>query len=451
MKKNGANILVLDDEDDLRELLARVLELEDYNVFKASNPVQARKILSDHQVEVFISDVKLQNESGLDFIAEWKRISPFTEIIMLTAYGNIPDGVGSIKSGAFDYLTKGDDNNKIIPVVARAVEKARIARQIFSLGQQDDAHASFENIIGNSGALKKAVDMARKVAPADSSVLLIGDTGTGKEVFAQAIHEASPRSKAPFVAINCSAIGKEILESELFGHIKGSFTGAMQDKTGFFETAKGGSLFLDEIGEMSLDLQSKLLRVLESGTYYRVGSTKEQKSDVRIIAATNKNLEEEAVKGNFRLDLYYRLGVFTIELPTLAERQDDIKPLAVFFAAKAAAKMGKTIPEIGSDFIDALRKHHWKGNLRELRNVMEHATILCEGGRLQLEHLPQSFDSNATVPAIRGKQTPIDLESLEKDHIGNMLQYTGGNKTRTAEILGISLATLYRKINEYQL
>lgn len=443
-------ILIVDDEDDLRNLMARVLELEEFTVYTASTPAQAFHILENKPVEVVVSDVRLEVANGLDLIPEYKQKKPFAEIIMLTAYGNIPDGVNSIKRGAFDYLTKGDDNIRIVPVVEKALEKARLSNQLFKL-EADTPVTGFDAVIGESATLKTAIKLATRVAGADLSVLLTGETGTGKEVFANAIHHASKRNKKPFMALNCSALGKELLESELFGHVKGSFTGATGDKTGFFEAAAGGTLFLDEIGEMSLDLQAKLLRVLETSMYYMVGSTKEKKADVRIIAATNRDLLSEAEAGNFRLDLYYRLSTFVVELPPLNKRGDDVLILAEYFVKQAANRMGMPVPKFSKALMNGLKQHAWKGNLRELKNVMERALILCDGGELDVELLPQDFNGNHGAPSLVRPNATVDLASLEKDHIANMLAFTGGNKTRTAEILGIGIATLYRKIQEYGL
>lgn len=441
-------ILIVDDEDDLRNLMAKVLQLEDFTVFTASTPQQAFHILEDKGVEVVISDVRLEVANGLDLIPEYKQIKPFAEIIMLTAYGNIPDGVNAIKRGAFDYLTKGDDNVRIVPVVEKALEKARISNRIFQI-EDDVPLGGFDAVIGESPSLKSAIKLATRVAGADLSVLLTGETGTGKEVFANAIHQASKRKTKAFMALNCSALGKELLESELFGHVKGSFTGANADKSGFFEAASGGTLFLDEIGEMSLDLQAKLLRVLETSMYYMVGSTKEKKSDVRIIAATNRDLLKESENGRFRLDLYYRLSTFVVELPPLNQRGEDVIILAKYFVKQAANRMNMPVPKLSKSLELALKQHAWKGNLRELKNVMERALILCEGQEINEDLLPQDFHSQEQGAALVRPNAAVDLASIERDHIVNMLAFTKGNKTKTAEILGIGIATLYRKIQEY--
>ncbi|MEK7255297.1 MAG: sigma 54-interacting transcriptional regulator, partial [Bacteroidota bacterium] len=307
---------------------------------------------------------------------------------------------------------------------------------------------SFENIVGKSKPMQQAVELAKKVAATDTTVLLTGETGTGKEVFAQAIHYESRRKGKPFVAINCSALGREILESEMFGHKSGSFTGATRDKQGLFEEADGGTIFLDELGEMDLSLQAKLLRVLETGAFLKVGETKETKVDVRVVAATNRDLRQECEKGNFRLDLFYRLSVFSIRLPNLRERQGDIPLLAEHFIRILTTKMNRKLLRMDEAFQKALISHPWKGNIRELKNVIERAVILASGDELTLDCLPFDFSISSS-----GSE-PVDtmkLAEMEKMHIRKVLAFSKGNKTKTAEMLGIGLATLYRKLEEYGL
>ncbi|GAB3898769.1 sigma-54 dependent transcriptional regulator [Larkinella knui] len=441
-------ILIIDDEDRLRQLLARLLSLEGYHVLEANNARNGLRALELEDIHLVISDVKLPDKNGIELSAQIKQQYPATEIIVLTAFGTITDGVTAIKNGAFDYITKGDDNDRIIPLVSRAIEKAQLQFRIRHLEEKVNKRYGFESIIGESKAIKQAVELARKVAVTDTTVLLTGETGTGKEVFAQAIHQASPRRSGAFVAINCSALGKEILESELFGHRAGAFTGASRDRKGLFEEAHKGTLFLDEIGEMPLDLQSKLLRVLEMHEFIRVGDTKPTKVDVRVVAATNRDLEQEATAGHFRLDLYYRLSVFRIELPSLRDRRDDIPALADQFARQSALKIGKRDVQLSPDFQQKLRQHDWKGNIRELKNVIERAVILADGPALLPEHLP--YDLLYT-----GKLTPVgpvfDLTLVEENHIRHVLHHTNGNKAEAARLLNIGLTTLYRKITEYQI
>lgn len=336
-----SKVLIIDDEKQLRGLLARIIGLEGYEVEQAGDCASGLKILARWRPEVVLCDVKLPDGNGVELVARIKETVPDTEVILLTAYGNIPDGVQAIKSGAFDYITKGDDNNKILPLLSRAVEKARGQRRAGGAEDRGAAVYSFDRIIGNSVPIREAVALARKVAETDASVLLTGETGTGKEVFAQAIHYAGARRKEAFVAVNCSAFSKELLESELFGHRAGSFTGATKDKKGLLEEADKGTLFLDEIGEMPVELQAKLLRVLETGEFIKVGETKPTRVDLRIIAATNRDLEREIRERNFREDLYFRLSVFRIGLPSLSERISDVEDYIRFFSGYFSEKMGK--------------------------------------------------------------------------------------------------------------
>ena len=301
------NILIIDDEDKLRSLLGRIIKLEGFNVKEAADLKAARKILEKESPDVVLCDVKLPDGNGVDFITELKSRFPATEMILLTAYGNIADGVQAMKNGAFDYITKGDDNEKIIPLLNRAIEKIGLQKRVIQLETRFNKKYDFDNILGEADLIREAISLARKVAGTDATVLLMGETGTGKEVFAQAIHQGSKRSQKPFVALNCSALNKELLESELFGHKEGSFTGASKDKKGLMEEANTGTIFLDEIGEMHIELQAKLLRVLETREFIKVGDTRAIRVDVRIIAATNKNLLYEVDAGKFREDLLYRL------------------------------------------------------------------------------------------------------------------------------------------------
>ena len=437
-------ILVIDDEDPIRNLLARMIELEGYKVWKASDCQSALKLLKVQPFDVVLCDVFLPDGNGVDFIREIKKHRPDAEVILLTAHGNIPDGVQAIKNGAFDYITKGDDNRKIIPTISRAVDevekkKGKVAPPV---------SYSFDSIIGSSNGLKQAVALARKVADTDVPVLLTGETGTGKEVFSHAIHYASPRSQYPIMAINCSAFSKDLLESELFGYKAGAFTGAMKDKPGLFEVANHGTVFLDEIGEMAFDLQARLLRVLETGEYIKVGDTKPTKVDVRIISATNRDLKKEIENGHFREDLYFRLSVFQIHLPPLRERKEDIEMLAETFLKRFAAKLKKEIKGMTSEVVDILKGAEWRGNIRELKNVMERSAIVCDE-EVTVQDLPIDLQC-AGMDEEQGKEE-FELAVIEQKHITKVLQYTRGNKTEAARLLKIGLATLYRKIEAYHI
>ena len=380
-----ANILIIDDEDQLRSLLKRVITLEGFNVVEAANLNAGKKILERDHVDVILCDVKLPDGSGVDFVKEIKPKFSAIEIILLTAYANVHDGVQAMKNGAFDYIMKGDDNDKVIPLLYKAIEKVQLQKRIQQLEQQIGRRYGFENILGESQSIKEAIVLAKKVAPTDATVLLLGETGTGKEVFAQAIHNGSKRSGKPFLALNCSAFSKELLETEIFGHRAGAFTGATKDKRGLIEEANGGTLFLDEIGEMQIDLQSKLLRVLETNEFIKVGDTKSTKVNVRIIAATNRDLKDEIKEGKFREDLYYRLNVFAIKLPSLKERREDIPVLAENFLRVFADKTNKHITGMSKEFIRHLQQPEWKGNIRELKNVIERAVILTDSSELSTE------------------------------------------------------------------
>ena len=328
----------------------------------------------------------------------------------------------------------------------RAVDKLQLARKVEQLQKQIAGKYSFSTIIGESPAIKQAMTLAEKVAATDTTVLLLGETGTGKEVFAQSIHQQSSRGNKPFVAVNCSALSKEILESELFGHKAGAFTGAIKDKKGLFEEANGGTVFLDEIGEMPVELQAKLLRVLEAGEFIKVGDTKTAKANVRIIAATNRDLQKEIEAGHFRSDLFYRLSAFQIVLPALRERAKDIPALAKHFAEVFAVKTNKPAPALQKEYTNALQGYHWPGNIRELKNIIERSVILSDNNSLTLQTLPAELRNSSDAPL-----NIFDLALIEKQHIQKVLLHTKGNKTEAAKLMNIGLTTLYRKIEEYKI
>lgn len=442
-------ILLIDDEEKLRKLMARIIELERMEVFQAEDATTGLKLLEKQDFDVVICDVRLPDANGVDLVPQIKKIKPLVEIILLTAYGNIPDSVQAIKNGAFDYITKGDDNNRIIPLVYRALEKVELSKRVSQLEQRIEQKYSFDNIIGKSTPILSAIEMARKVAQTEATVLLTGETGTGKEIFAQAIHYGSQRKNKPFVAINCSAFSKELLESEFFGHKAGAFTGALKDKKGLFEEAHDGTIFLDEIGEMPVDLQAKILRVIETKEFLKIGETKPQKIDVRIIAATNRILEKEIEADRFRRDLFYRLSVFQIHLPPLRERVSDIKLFVNEFVNQFATKSNKRINAVSPDYLKLLEQNSWKGNIRELRNVIERSVILTADDTLSIDTLPleiQYPDTDSSDLA-----TAMALSDIERMHIEKILDYTQGNKAEAARILKIGIATLYRKIEGYKL
>jgi two-component system NtrC family response regulator len=441
-----SGILIIDDEVRLSELMARILTLEGYNVIQAPNAKAGLKVIERDDIRVVLSDVKLPDANGVELVQRIKQIKPYIEIINLTAFGTISDGVLAIKNGAFDYLTKGDDNDKILPLVSKALDKANLQYHISEVQNEAETLHGFPIVLGQSPAILEAVELAKKVACTDATVLLLGETGTGKEVFAEAIHYESQRKDKPFVAVNCSAFSKELLESELFGYKAGAFTGAVKDKKGLFEEASGGTIFLDELGEMSHDLQAKLLRVLENGTFIKIGETKTVKVNVRLIAATNRDLQKESEDGHFRLDLFYRLSGFSIVLPPLRDRIGDIEVLARHFIKLYSAKVKKKQPGVDVDFFKLLNQHKWNGNIRELKNVIERVIILMDEPLLTPKLLPNEFHNGGYYDLVA-----LDLDSVEKHHIRRILKYVKGNKSEAARVLGIGLATLYRKIEEYHI
>ena len=448
MKKG--RLLIIDDEERLRNLLARILQLEGYEVTTAANGKEGLRKLQQEPIHVVLSDVKLPDSNGIELTEQIKTNWPATEVIVLTAFGTINDGVNAIKSGAFDYITKGDDNEKIIPLVSKAMDKAFLQQRVQELESKLNDKFGFDRIIGKSSAIAEVIKLAQKVALSDTTVLLLGETGTGKEVFAEAIHQASNRRAKSFVAVNCSAFTKELLESELFGHKAGSFTGANKDKKGLFEEANGGTIFLDEIGELDHELQAKLLRVLESQQFIKIGDTKPTSVNVRILAATNRNLQKESEENYFRSDLFYRLSVFQITLPALRERKKDIGLLAEYFMSYFAEKVNKQISTFSKTFIEKLEAYGWPGNIRELKNVIERAVILCDSNELDETLLPYDIQN---LQPLKSHQTlsAFDLSSVEKLHIQRVLNHTHGNRAEAARLLNIGIATLYRKLKEYGL
>ncbi len=462
MNIKGKSILIVEDEASLRGLLAKILSLEGFTIFEAGDVATGKDILKTVAIHVVLTDVMLPDSNGIDFTKFIKTNYPLIEVIVLTAFGNVKDGVQAMKLGAFDYITKGDGDEKLPMIASKALEKAEINRQMQEIDLQQGEKSSFGKFIGKSEAMRKTLELAKKVAVTDTTVLLLGETGTGKELLAEAIHQASRRRKGPFITINCAAIPKDLQESELFGHKKGSFTGAQADKKGYLEVADRGTIFLDELGEMSPDLQAKLLRALENRVFNRVGDTEPIPVDIRVIGATNKNLVENEENG-FRRDLYYRLSTFAIELPPLRERIEDISVLSLHFMREMAGKAHREINTIDPSFLHCLKNYHWPGNIRELRNVMERAIILADEPSLQASTLPDSIlkletslvAENAMHETNGNRHEPrngnLDLKSKEQEHIMRVLNLVKGNKSEAAKKLDIGLATLYRKLKEYNL
>ncbi len=439
----NSKVLIIDDEPAIRNLLERILTLDGFAVITAEDFVSGIAHTENDNIAVIVTDVKLPDGSGIELTKKLKSKFPDIEIIVITAFGQIKDGVEAMKNGAFDYLVKGDDDDKLPLTVKRAYEKAMMHREVKELRSRIDSKYAFGKIIGKSKKITEAVEFAKKAAPTDTTILLLGETGTGKELFAQAIHTSSKRSTKKFIAVNCSAIPKDLQESEFFGHKKGAFTGAVNDKKGYFEEANGGTVFLDEVGEMSMQTQAKLLRTIEEKTYLRIGDPREHTLDIRIIAATNRDLKGAIVDGTFREDLYYRLNTFTIHLPSLAERPDDLDILISYFVDYYSEKLNKKIDIVSVEFADSLKSYRFKGNIRELKNIIERAVILAGESRLTKELLPEEYSD------AKPGSTEHSLENVEKAHILKTLKDFHGNKTHTAKALGIGTVTLYRKLKEY--
>ena len=444
-----STILIIEDENKFGGLLSRIIEAEGYNVLHAPSARAGLKFLETHDIRVVISDVKLPDANGVELVKRIKDSYAHVEVINLTAFGTVKDSVKAIKNGAFDYIMKGDDNDRIIPIVNKAAEKADLQFKVRQLEGKPNQKRSFTDILGKSAVITEAIALAKKVARTPTTVLLLGETGTGKEVFAQAIHQESDRKNKPFIAVNCSSFSSDLLKSELFGHVAGAFTGALKDRKGLFEEADGGTLFLDEIGEMNLELQARLLRVLEDGTFHRVGDSKETKVNVRIITATNKDLKQEAESGHFRPDLFYRLAVFTIYLPPLRERSEDIEVLAAHFLKEFSTRLNQKVNKMDDTFRKKLIQGPWKGNVRELRNVMERVVIIANGDTLtsellQCDYFASHHENEDTAPT-------FNLASIESQYIRKAMTQSKGNKTEASKMLGIGLSTLYRKLEEYNL
>jgi two-component system, NtrC family, response regulator len=440
---SGFKILVIDDEPQIRTLLHRILSLEGFDILTAVNAEEGLEMLAEGNVAVVLTDVKLPGMNGIALTSKIRSTYPNIEVVVLTAFGQIKDGVEAMKLGAFDYLVKGDDDDKVPLTVRRAYDRAVLSAELNNLRNRVESKYAFSRIIGKSKKISEAIEFAKKVAPTDTTVLLLGETGTGKELFAQAIHNSSPRKNRKFVAVNCSAIPKDLQESEFFGFKKGAFTGAIEDKAGLFGEADGGTIFLDEVGDMSLQTQAKLLRTIEERTFFRLGDPREHKLDIRIIAATNHDLNEEINAGNFRQDLFYRLNTFSIYLPSLKERLDDIDILIRFFAEQYSEKLSKNIREISPAYINRFKTFGFKGNIRELKNIIERSVILAPADQLTEDLLSEEYLPEKPV------LSETSLESVEKKHILKVLAENKGNKTKTAKSLGIGTVTLYRKLKEY--
>ncbi|HXV21984.1 MAG TPA: sigma-54 dependent transcriptional regulator [Desulfuromonadales bacterium] len=458
--RNLSQILLIDDESHNREALTLLLTHAGYQVQSAASGEEALKILQETPFEIVITDLFLPGVSGIDILKRVKEDSPFTNVILITGNASAETAVEAMKEGAFDYITKPLNFEKLKILVAKALEKSRLVAENLYLRQQLRGKYKFDRIIGNSPAMQQVFSRMEKIVHTDSTILILGESGTGKELVAKAIHFNGPRREKPFIAINCGAIPAELLESELFGHARGSFTGAVADKPGKFEAANGGTIFLDEIGTMPMHLQMKLLRVLQEHEVERVGTSKRIKLNVRVISATNANIEDEVKRGAFREDLYYRLNVIPILLPPLRERREDIALLARHFLLKSCKEMNRPLMSISPAAMQALEAYDWPGNVREMENVIERSVALTDGEIIEGSDLPAGIGGidDESIPGLlcpRVTEDGVDMvriiEALERRMIGEALELSDGVKARAASLLGINRTTLVEKIKRHAL
>lgn len=447
-----SSILLIEDRKGLRQVYADFLKRNGHQVTEAGSAEEGLKAMEDKEYHLILTDYMLPGQNGMDFLRALKEKEPDYPIIIMTAFGEVKLAVEAMKIGAFDFLEKPVDLDYLELVVERALDHRRLRLDISF--RESRALNQKTRIIGESPKLKQALALAEKVAPSDTNCLLLGESGVGKELFAQFVHEKSHRAKGAMVSINCASIPHELIESELFGHEKGAFTGAVAKKIGLVEVADGGTIFLDELGEMPIDLQPKLLRVIQSKEFFRVGGNKVLKSDIRVVCATNRDLKAGTREGWFREDLYYRLAVFPIDLPPLRERKEDLPILCKWFLEK------KGSPEVAPEVLEAIQNYRWPGNVRELENVLERAVILSQGGRLELTHFPEEIfrtggavSLNFQIHLDRPFKDNLDLveEQLERRFIALVLRDVKGNREQAARRLGISVKTLYNKMRAYEI
>lgn len=451
-----ARILIVDDEPVILNLLNKILQGEGYEITPASNGEIAIKILKTETFDLIISDIKMEPVDGMQLLKNARQERPDTGIIMLTAYGSVSTAVEAMKEGAFDYITKPFKLDELLLTVQRALEYHNAIIENKGLKSQLESQTRLENIVAESDKMRKVCQIVERVAPTNTTILIHGESGTGKELIAKALHNNSPRENKNFIPVNCAALPENLLESEMFGHVKGAFTGATSNKEGLFEAANHGTLFLDEISAMPMSLQSKLLRVLQDKSIRKVGGNSTIEVDVRVIVASNENLERMIKQGTFREDLYYRLGVITIDLPPLRDRKEDILPIAQHILRKYHKSEGP-LPTIVHEAQSVMAHYNWPGNVRELENVLQHALAFAQENEITLETLPVKivdavkgkFESGAipkNAEEYKGKSLKAFLRSKEKEYLMNVIRSMEGDKEKAAKALNISLATLYRKI-----
>jgi len=456
--KNNLNgsILVVDDEESMREFLDIMLSKEGYDIKTAGSVEDALGYFDEHNFDIIISDIRMEGMTGIEFLKKAKSISPNTAFILITAYASLESAVSALREGAFDYITKPFEVSKVKLAINRAMENTHLRKENRILREHIQSESKYlDGFIGISPQIQEIKKYVHKIAPTDSSVLVTGESGTGKEIISKSIHQLSRRNNGSFVAINCAALPEQLLESELFGHVKGSFTGAVKDKEGLFKAADNGTFFMDEIGSTTPGIQVKLLRALEEREITPIGSTKSIPVDVRLLAATNADLASMAEEKEFREDLYYRLNVFHIHIPPLRERREDIIPIAKSFLHKLALRTGEEVKTLSKEAADKLTNSDWKGNVRELENVLERALLLTDGSVIDID----SFPSLGVETPIKKEHTPIHMpdeilppmETIEKAYIYWVLKSTNWKKSKAADILGIDASTLYRKLEKYDL
>jgi two-component system response regulator AtoC len=453
-------ILVVDDEHGLRHTLTQILAGEGYEVSVATDGASALDALAEREADLVLCDVRMPAMDGLEFVERYRERGGVALVVMMSAYGDDDDAIEAMRRGAYDYISKPFRADQVLLVLRKAIERERLRREVAQLRNELTLLRPSEEIVGRSAPLRELIVLARRVARHPTTVLVTGESGTGKELIARLVHKQSPRAERPFVAVNCAAIPEALLESELFGHVKGAFTGATADRRGLFEEASGGTIFLDEIGELPQQLQVKLLRVLQEGEIRRVGDSAALAVDVRVVAATARDLDAEVAAGRFRADLFYRINVVRLHLPPLRERREDIAELARHFLAAQAARLGLSVTAIAPAAMQVLLKHPWPGNVRELENAIERALVLCDRAQLEPRHLPEGVrDPGARAVAAQNGAPDADadlsvkrrIEALERDLIRRALERTAGNRTRAAELLELSHRALLYKIRGYRL
>ena len=453
-----AKILIADDDPTILSLLNKILLSKGYDVQLAENGVVAEKQLKSEQYDLLISDIKMEPVDGMQLLRKTRQMRPYVGVIMLTAYATVATAVEAMKEGAFDYIPKPFKIDELLETVKRALDYQKSLSEQISADSHVEAKKYFGNIVAESDQMVNVCEMIKRVAPTKTTIMITGESGTGKELVAEALHSFSARSEGPFLPVNCAALPETLIESELFGHTKGAFTGATANKDGLFEAARGGTLFLDEINSIPHGLQSKLLRAIQNKKIRKVGGTEEFDVDVRILAASNRNLENMVKEGSFREDLFYRLSVISIDIPPLKQRPDDILPLAQHFIA-AELEPGEEFPSIDNAVLSILQNYAWPGNVRELQNVIQHCLTFLHDGKITKETLPSklivSYEENPAAQSAaltgefeKGKSLKAFLRAKEKEYLKTVIDTMGGDKVAAAKELDISLATLYRKLPE---